>query len=199
MFPARAASSRAPPRFENDRKYVEGQLRELIDVCAEVTGKSFDIDRLREVLGYANEMSVAWRRILELNAASPSLFNALTDGTIYLGVANALRGTKAGAQYFNDLVEEMEYKSQHGIGTLVDEEVPAHVRRRALLPDLPPLQRALLGVGRDVRHVDLPVVRVGRKSTSVSSTTSTGRSKASPRACSSACATRWIRCSTATA
>ena len=31
-------------RFEHDRRYVEGQLRELIDTCAEVTGKRFDID-----------------------------------------------------------------------------------------------------------------------------------------------------------
>jgi len=74
------------------------------------------------VLGFANDMSRAWQRILELNAAKPSLFNALTDGTIYLGVANALRGTEVGSRYFKDLVEEMEYKSAEGIGTLVDEK-----------------------------------------------------------------------------
>jgi benzoyl-CoA reductase subunit B len=108
--------------FENDRRYVEVQIRELIETCERITQKKFDIDRLRQVLGYANEMSRAWKRILDLNAARPSLFNALTDGTIYLGVANALRGTEAGARYFNDLVEEMEYKSAKGIGTLVDEK-----------------------------------------------------------------------------
>lgn len=108
--------------FENDRSYVEAQLRELITTCSEVTGKAFDIDKLREVLGYANRMSRAWKRVLELNNSSPSLFNALTDGTIYLGVANGFRGTKAGAEYFEDLVEEMEYKAANGIGTLTDEK-----------------------------------------------------------------------------
>jgi benzoyl-CoA reductase subunit B len=107
--------------FENDRRYVEAQLRELIVLCEEVTGKKFDIDRLREVLNHANAVSVGWKRVLELNKSRPSLFNALTDGTIYLGVANGFRGTRQGAEFFNDLVEEMEYKAEHGIGTLTEE------------------------------------------------------------------------------
>ena len=52
----------------------------------------------------------------------PSLFNALTDGTIYLGVANGFRGTPEGGQYFESLVEEMAYKAAHGIGTLTEEK-----------------------------------------------------------------------------
>jgi benzoyl-CoA reductase subunit B len=110
------------PDFENDRRYVEVQLRELITTCEEVTGKKFDIDRLREILGHTNELSRGWQRILELNKNRPSLFNALTDGTIYLGVANGFRGDAAGARYFTELVEEMEYKAEHNIGTLTDEK-----------------------------------------------------------------------------
>ena len=71
---------------------------------------------------YANTMSRGWKRVLELNQSRPSVFNALTDGTIYLGVANGLRGTSEGATYFEDLVEEMEYKAAHGIGTLTEEQ-----------------------------------------------------------------------------
>jgi benzoyl-CoA reductase subunit B len=107
--------------FENDRRYVEAQLKELIGLCEKVTGKKFDIDKLREVLGHANDMSVGWQRVLDLNKSRPSLFNALTDGTIYLGVANGFRGTREGAEYFTQLVEEMEYKSEHKIGTLTEE------------------------------------------------------------------------------
>ena len=108
--------------FETDRKYVEVQIRELIKTCEDVTGTSFDIDKLRETMGHANTMSRCWARILEQNASRPSVFNALTDGTIYLGVANALRGTAEGANYFEDLVEEMEYRVEQGIGTLTDEK-----------------------------------------------------------------------------
>ncbi|HSQ60697.1 MAG TPA: 2-hydroxyacyl-CoA dehydratase family protein [Acidobacteriota bacterium] len=108
--------------FENDRRYVAAQLGELITLLEQVTGKRFDIDRLRESLVHANAMNHGWRRVLELNQSRPSLFNALSDGTIYLGVSNGFRGAPEGAAYFNDLVEEMEHKQARGIGTLVDEQ-----------------------------------------------------------------------------
>ncbi len=107
--------------FENDRRYVTAQLGELIPVCERISGIRFDIDRLREAMAHANAMSAAWKDLLALNASRPSVFNALSDGTIYLGVANGFRGTAAGAGYFRDLVEEMTYKAAHGIGTLTDE------------------------------------------------------------------------------
>ncbi len=110
------------PDFDNDRAYVAAQLKELISLCEQVTGIRFDIDRLREAMGHANKMSRGWKRVLELNKHRPSLFNALTDGTIYLGVSNGFRGTAEGAKYFDELVEEMEYKAAHGIGTLTEEK-----------------------------------------------------------------------------
>jgi benzoyl-CoA reductase subunit B len=110
------------PDFENDRRYVQAQIMELITLCEQVTGRRFDIDRLREVLAQANSMGSAWKRVLELNRSHPSVFNAVTDGTIYLGVANGFRGAAAGSQFFDHLVEEMEYKTAHGIGTLIEEQ-----------------------------------------------------------------------------
>jgi benzoyl-CoA reductase subunit B len=110
------------PGFERDRRYVQAQIQELISVCEELTSEKFDIDRLREVLDYTNRMNTAWKKILELNKSHPSLFNALTDGTIYLGVSNGLRGSQEASEYFGRLVEEMEYKAARGIGTLTDEK-----------------------------------------------------------------------------
>ena len=110
------------PDFENDRRYVAAQIRELIPLLERVSGVRFDIDRLRENLVHANTVSRGWKRVLELNRARPAPFNALSDGTIFLGVANAYRGTEAGARYFEELVEEMEYKRAHHIGTLTDEQ-----------------------------------------------------------------------------
>ncbi len=108
--------------FANDRRYVAEQIKELIKLCEEITGKKFDIDKFRDVLRHSNTMSRGWAKVLELNQSQPSLFNALTDGTIYLGVANGFRGTEAGGRYFERLVEEMEYKAAQGIGTLTDEK-----------------------------------------------------------------------------
>lgn len=108
--------------FKNDCSYVEAQIKELIKLCEEVTGKKFDIDKLRDVMGNVNRLSSSWHRLLELNKNRPSVFNALTDGTIYLGVANGLRGDERAAKYFEDLVEEMEYKVANDIGTMTEEE-----------------------------------------------------------------------------
>ncbi|HEY5669727.1 MAG TPA: 2-hydroxyacyl-CoA dehydratase family protein [Anaerolineales bacterium] len=108
--------------FERDRRYIEEQIKELIHLCENITGRKFDIDRLRQALDHANRMNLAWKGVLELNKSHPSVFNALTDGTIYLGVSNGLRGSVAGSQYFEDLLEEMQYKAANGIGTLTDEK-----------------------------------------------------------------------------
>src|SRR5574337_1044037 len=69
------------PDFEEDKAYVAAQLKELIAMCEQVSGKKFDIDKMREVLQNANEMSRAWKRVLELNKSTPCVFNAVTDGT----------------------------------------------------------------------------------------------------------------------
>jgi benzoyl-CoA reductase subunit B len=116
------ASARGGEDFERDRRYVAAQLDELIALCERVSGKTFDIDRLREHLGWANELNLGWQRVLELNRSRPAGFNALSDGTIYLGVANGFRGAPEGAAFFRDLVEEMTHKAEHAIGTPIDEK-----------------------------------------------------------------------------
>ncbi|MCC6188262.1 MAG: 2-hydroxyacyl-CoA dehydratase [Anaerolineales bacterium] len=121
---SRAASGRTWPGhrdFDNDVHYVLAQIKELIGVCEQVSGKQFDIDRLRETMGHANTMSRSWRRVLALNQNVPAPFNAVTDGTVYLGVSNGFRGTAAGAEYFTRLVAEMEHKAARGLGTARDE------------------------------------------------------------------------------
>ena len=110
------------PDFENDKRYVAAQIKELITLCEQVSGKKFDIDRLREVMDHTNAMSRAWKRVLELNQSVPAPFNAVTDGTVYLGMSNGFRGAPEGAEYFERVVEEMEHKAARGIGTVRDEK-----------------------------------------------------------------------------
>ncbi|MGE5246485.1 MAG: 2-hydroxyacyl-CoA dehydratase subunit D [Betaproteobacteria bacterium] len=113
-----AGPAKGGGEFAADVAYVAGQIDELIAVCERVSGRRFDVDRLRESLDHANAMNRAWRRVLALNANAPAVFGALAEGTIYLGVHNAFRGTAEGRKYFDDLVEELEHKAAHGIGTI---------------------------------------------------------------------------------
>jgi benzoyl-CoA reductase subunit B len=118
---AGCATQPGDPDFERDCAYVRGQLDDLILLCEQVTGRRFDIDRLREALDHANAMNTAWRRVIDLNRHRPAVFSALTEGTVYLGVANGFRGTREGRNYFADLVTEMEHKAAHGLGTIEHE------------------------------------------------------------------------------
>jgi benzoyl-CoA reductase subunit B len=118
---AGGASVRGSADFEADRAYVEAQVKEVIRACETLTGRRFDVDRCREVLANANRAGRAWRQVLAANRSRPAVFNALTDGTIYLGVANGLRGSAAAAEYFEDLASELGCKAAAGLGALADE------------------------------------------------------------------------------
>lgn len=110
------------PDFAADCAYVAAQIQELIALCERVSGKRFDIDRLREGMAHTNAMTEAWRRVIDLNRCTPAVFSALTEATVYLGVANGFRGTPEGRAFFRDLVEEMQYKVAAGLGTIDEEQ-----------------------------------------------------------------------------
>jgi benzoyl-CoA reductase subunit B len=107
--------------FQADRAYVVQQLRELVEVCERVTGRRYDPDRLRDRLRAVNGLTTGYRSVLELNRSRPAPFNAVTDGTVYLGVANGLRGTPEASDYFAALAEEMAHKVLRGLGTAREE------------------------------------------------------------------------------
>lgn len=123
--PGPRAAGQLPGRghvdFENDLRYVAGQIDELISICEDLTGKRLDVDKLQEAMSYANTMTRHWKEVLELNKSRPAVFNAVSDGTAYLGVVNSFRGRPEGARFFEQLVEELEYKAANGIGTTHDE------------------------------------------------------------------------------
>jgi benzoyl-CoA reductase subunit B len=120
--------------FQRDLRYVEHQLREMIAQLEEITGSRFDVDRLRETLAWTNEMGRAYRAVLDENVGSPAAFDAVLEGTIYLGVANALRGTEAGARYFQDLLEEMRARRALGLGPV---GAPPSERHRLIFVGVP--------------------------------------------------------------
>lgn len=115
-------AARGHGSYAGDLAYVEGQVRELVTLCEEVSGRRFDIDRLRAILADANTLGRAYRQILNLNRSRPAPYNALMDGTVYLGVSNAFRGTPEGAAYFQGVVEELEHKVARGIGAIENEK-----------------------------------------------------------------------------
>jgi benzoyl-CoA reductase subunit B len=112
--------------FAADARYVELQLGELITLSEEVTGKRFDIDRLREALEAVNRTAADWSAVLDLNRSIPAPFNAMGDGLTYMGMLSAYRGTETGAGYMSRLRQEMEHKVAHRLGTIAEERFRLH-------------------------------------------------------------------------
>ena len=57
-----ARPGRATPISRTTTATSRPSSSELIELCEKVTGKSFDIDKMREVMGHANTMSRGWKR-----------------------------------------------------------------------------------------------------------------------------------------
>jgi len=104
-----------------DVKYVVCQLRELIALLERVTGKPYDEEKLREILGYAARAEEGWSRAKALCKHEPSPFDAYFDAINMMGPINVLRGTREAAEFFEYAVNEYERLVAQHIGPLPQE------------------------------------------------------------------------------
>ena len=101
--------------------YVERQLAEMIEALEELTGRKFDYDRLREVLGYSAEASKLYKEFLDLASIKPSPIS-IFDALIHMAITVYLRGNKEAVDYYRLLIEEIkEEKVSKGIGVIPNE------------------------------------------------------------------------------
>jgi benzoyl-CoA reductase subunit B len=107
--------------FRRDCAYVEGQLRELIALCEQVTGRPFDIDRLRVAMGEVNTLAALYQEVIAENRHRPAPFDAMLDGLNYMGIANAYRGDPAGTEFMRVARDELRERVRLGLGAVPDE------------------------------------------------------------------------------
>jgi len=105
----------------DDIQYVLGQLGELITRCEQLTGRKFDIDRLREILRHSARAEEGWSQAKELCKRRPAPFDAYFDSINMMGPINALRGTREAADFFDRVVEEYQGMVDEGLGVLDNE------------------------------------------------------------------------------
>ncbi len=104
-----------------DLKYVLAQLKDLIKRCEELTGKKFDIDRLREIVAHSARAEEGWSRSKDLCKHRPAPFDSYFDSINMMGPINALRGTKEAADFFDEVAAHYAKMVEEGIG-VADEE-----------------------------------------------------------------------------
>jgi benzoyl-CoA reductase subunit B len=112
---------RDPRPNPDDVAYVVAQLGELIARCEALTGRRFDLDRLRAILADSARAEEGWCRAKELCKARPAPFDAYFDSINMMGPINVLRGTPEAAAFFDAAVAEFEALAAAGKGPLPEE------------------------------------------------------------------------------
>jgi benzoyl-CoA reductase/2-hydroxyglutaryl-CoA dehydratase subunit BcrC/BadD/HgdB len=99
---------------------VTRQIEALIPTLEQVSGQQLDLQRLRETVALSRECTELWRQVLETAAAAPAPLTFF-DGTIHMGPAVVLRGTRQAVDYYRTLLGELQQRIVDQVAA-VDEE-----------------------------------------------------------------------------
>jgi len=78
------------------------------------------MDELRQVLALSRECSELWKKVLDTAAAAPAPLTFF-DGTIHMGPAVVLRGTRQPIDYYKLLLAELEERIANKEAAVEDE------------------------------------------------------------------------------
>ena len=113
--------------------YVAGQLRRMVEFITKHTGKTLDINRLREVVTESNEQYRLWQEYNELRRSKPSPHNYVLAQACFLMTNFEGAGRPDHTVWFRELVADAERRVR-----LNQPEVP-NQRIRVLWFDLQPI------------------------------------------------------------
>ena len=99
---------------------VTRQMEALIPPLETITGKKLDMARLREVVALSRECTELWKQVLETATGSPAPLTFF-DGTIHMGPAVVLRGTREAVDYYKLLLAELEQRVAAKVGAVEEE------------------------------------------------------------------------------
>jgi benzoyl-CoA reductase/2-hydroxyglutaryl-CoA dehydratase subunit BcrC/BadD/HgdB len=99
---------------------VAKQMKALIEPLSRISGKKFDMDELKAVVALSRECSDMWKKVLDTASAVPSPITFF-DGTIHMGPAVVLRGTKQAVDYYKTLFAELSERIKNREGALENE------------------------------------------------------------------------------
>ncbi|MCK4942393.1 MAG: 2-hydroxyacyl-CoA dehydratase [Candidatus Aminicenantes bacterium] len=100
---------------------VENQMQNLVKPLESISGNSFDLERLKQIIRLSRECSDLWKKVLDTAAAVPSPFTFF-DGTIHMGPAVVLRGTSQAVDYYKLLLKELEDRIANRIAAVENEQ-----------------------------------------------------------------------------
>lgn len=102
-------------------QYGITQIKRLIKFLEDLTGKKFDIDRLKQAVAYTDEACRIWDDIMDARRAIPSPFSAAEIGIMFVMVTR--HGTKIAVDFLQDVLKEVRGKVERGEGVIPNERI----------------------------------------------------------------------------
>jgi benzoyl-CoA reductase/2-hydroxyglutaryl-CoA dehydratase subunit BcrC/BadD/HgdB len=99
---------------------IASQMKSLVPKLARISGKPFDLERLKATVALSRECSDLWKQVLDTAAAVPSPITFF-DGTTLMGAAVVGRGTQRANDCYRTLLEELNRRIRDGEGAVADE------------------------------------------------------------------------------
>jgi benzoyl-CoA reductase/2-hydroxyglutaryl-CoA dehydratase subunit BcrC/BadD/HgdB len=99
---------------------IARQMEDLIEPLGKISGKSFDLAELKQVVALSRECSELWKKILETASARPSPITFF-DGATLMGPAVVGRGTRKAVDVYRTLLAELQERIKDGVGAIADE------------------------------------------------------------------------------
>ncbi len=100
--------------------FIAQQMEGLVENLEKVSKTNYDLNKLKEVLSLSRECSDLWKKVLDTAANIPSPLTFF-DGTIHMGPAVVLRGTKKANDYYKILLAELNERITNGVAAIEDE------------------------------------------------------------------------------
>ncbi|NNF99617.1 MAG: 2-hydroxyacyl-CoA dehydratase [Desulfobacteraceae bacterium] len=99
---------------------ISKQMKAMIPLLEEVSGKKFDEDKFKEAVALSRECSDLWKDVLDSASAKPSPLTFF-DGTTLMGAAVVGRGTKKANDAYRELIAELKDRIANKEGAIENE------------------------------------------------------------------------------
>ncbi|HOD14934.1 MAG TPA: 2-hydroxyacyl-CoA dehydratase family protein [Spirochaetota bacterium] len=99
---------------DRDRAYITAQYRDLIKTVEQLSGQTFDLDRVREALRTTREATRHYKRFIDCAAARPSGITAF-DSFVQMAPLLTSRGRPGIDRHFAMLADETEERMRSGL------------------------------------------------------------------------------------
>lgn len=115
---------------EAEIKYVAQQLKEMVPVLEEATGKKFDEEKFTRVLELSRDAIELWMKCLDVCASVPAPMSSF-DTFFHMAPIVTLRGDQRAVDYYQVLLAELEEMKAAGVAAVPGE------RHRLLFDNIP--------------------------------------------------------------